>query len=232
MRNVVLTATVAIALAAVPAFAKGQKAQKNAGAKQMTDQTFVTKTAAGGMAEVELGKLAQEKGTSDQVKSFAQRMVTDHNKANDELKTLAQNKNITLPTDIDPHDKALRDRLSKLSGAQFDHAYMQDREGSRHQGVCIEDAPDDRRAPEARGGHEQGGRHLGDDDQTGETAQEIAGTGGRTHGSAPTCFVAPSSVSAPTARVLSRLPAHAPSARGPRRGRPGARVRRLCSGRD
>src|SRR5205823_5270490 len=40
-------------------------------------------------------------------------------------KTLAQNKNITLPTDIDPHDKALRDRLSKLSGAQFDHAYMQ-----------------------------------------------------------------------------------------------------------
>ena len=125
MRNVVLTATVAIALAAAPAFAKGQKAQKNAGAKQMTDQTFVTKAAAGGMAEVELGKLAQEKGTSDQVKSFAQRMVTDHNKANDELKTLAQNKNITLPTDIDPHDKALRDRLSKLSGAQFDHAYMQ-----------------------------------------------------------------------------------------------------------
>ena len=125
MRNVVLTATVAIALAAAPAFAKGQKAQKNAGAKQMTDQTFVTKTAAGGMAEVELGKLAQEKGTSDQVKSFAQRMVTDHNKANDELKTLAQNKDITLPTDIDPHDKALRDRLSKLSGAQFDHAYMQ-----------------------------------------------------------------------------------------------------------
>ena len=125
MRNVVLTATVAIALAAAPAFAKGQKAHKNAGAKPMTDQTFVTKAAAGGIAEVELGKLAQEKGTSDQVKSFAQRMVTDHSKANDELKTLAQNKNITLPTDIDPHDKALRDRLSKLSGPAFDHAYMQ-----------------------------------------------------------------------------------------------------------
>lgn len=125
MRNVVLTATVAIALAAAPAFAKGQKAHKNAGAKQMTDQTFVTKAGSGNMAEVELGKLAQEKGTSDQVKSFAQRMVTDHTKANDELKTIAQNKNITLPSDLDSHDKALRVRLSKLSGPQFDHAYIQ-----------------------------------------------------------------------------------------------------------
>ena len=125
MRNVVLTATVAIALAAAPAFAKGQKAQKNAGAKQMTDQTFVTKAAAGGMAEVELGKLAQEKGTSDQVKSFAQRMVTDHNKANDELKSLAQTKNITLPTDMGAKEKALKDRLSKMSGEAFDRAYMQ-----------------------------------------------------------------------------------------------------------
>jgi putative membrane protein len=125
MRNVVLTATVAIALAAAPAFAKGQKAHKNAGAKQMTDQTFVTKAAEGGLAEVELGKLAQEKAASDQVKSFAQRMVTDHTKANDELKTIAQNKNITLPNELDARDKALRDRLSKLSGAPFDHAYMQ-----------------------------------------------------------------------------------------------------------
>jgi putative membrane protein len=52
-------------------------------------------------------------------------MVTDHGKANDELKTLAQNKNITLPTELDPHEKAVRDRLSKLSGPSFDRAYMQ-----------------------------------------------------------------------------------------------------------
>ncbi len=52
-------------------------------------------------------------------------MVDDHSKANDELKTLAQNKNITLPTDLDAKHKALRDRLSKLQGAQFDKAYMQ-----------------------------------------------------------------------------------------------------------
>jgi len=78
------------------------------------------------MAEVELGQLASQKAQSDQVKQFAQRMVQDHGKANDELKTLAQQKNITLPTDLDAKHKSTRDRLSKLSGAQFDRAYMQD----------------------------------------------------------------------------------------------------------
>jgi putative membrane protein len=89
------------------------------------DSTFVTKAAKGGMAEVELGKLAAEKGTSDQVKQFGQRMVTDHSKANDELKAVAQSKSLTLPTALDPKDKALHDRLAKMSGAAFDRAYMQ-----------------------------------------------------------------------------------------------------------
>jgi putative membrane protein len=82
--------------------------------------------ARGGMAEVELGQLASQKAQSDQVKQFAQRMVQDHGKANDELKSLAQQKNITLPTELDAKHKATHDRLSKLSGAQFDRAYMQD----------------------------------------------------------------------------------------------------------
>ncbi|HMD34850.1 MAG TPA: DUF4142 domain-containing protein, partial [Vicinamibacterales bacterium] len=76
------------------------------------------------MAEVELGKLAIEKASSDQVKQFGQRMIDDHGKANDELKTIAQQKNITLPTAISAKDKAERDRLTKLSGAAFDRAYM------------------------------------------------------------------------------------------------------------
>lgn len=122
MRNVVLTATVVLAMAAAPAFAKGHKGTKSG--KAMSDQTFVTKAAEGGLAEVELGKLAQQKGTTDEVKNFGQRMVTDHSKANDELKTIAQNKKITLPSDLGTHDKATRDRLAKLSGAAFDRAYM------------------------------------------------------------------------------------------------------------
>jgi putative membrane protein len=88
------------------------------------DDAFVAKAAQGGMAEVELGKLASEKASADAVKQFGQRMVTDHGKANDELKTLAANKKMTLPSDIGAENKALRDRLMKLSGATFDQAYM------------------------------------------------------------------------------------------------------------
>jgi len=76
------------------------------------------------MAEVEIGKLAAEKAASDQVKQFAQRMVTDHQKAGDELKSMAQTKNITVPTELGPKHKALRARLEKLSGEAFDRAYM------------------------------------------------------------------------------------------------------------
>src|SRR5207247_6462952 len=66
-----------------------------------------------------------EKAASDQVKQFGQRMVDDHGKANDELKGIAQQKNMTLPTELDAKDKTLRTRLSKLSGTAFDHAYIQ-----------------------------------------------------------------------------------------------------------
>jgi putative membrane protein len=100
----------------------GQPSAKSSGA----DHQFVMEAARGGMAEVELGQLATQKAQSDQVKQFAQRMVQDHGKANDELKSLAQQKNITLPTELDAKHKATHDRLSKLSGAQFDRAYMQD----------------------------------------------------------------------------------------------------------
>jgi putative membrane protein len=99
-------------------------ASAQAPAKTSPDQKFVMEVAKGGMAEVELGKLATEKASSADVKSFGQRMVDDHTKAGDELKALAQSKNITLPTEIDPKEKALRDRLAKLSGEAFDRAYM------------------------------------------------------------------------------------------------------------
>jgi len=110
MRQAILAGAVMIGLAAAPVFA--------------ADEAWVMKIAKGGMAEVELGKLAAEKASSDAVKQFGQRMVDDHSKANDELKTLAQNKKITLPTEIGPEEKALRDRLTKLSGPAFDQAYM------------------------------------------------------------------------------------------------------------
>ncbi len=76
------------------------------------------------MAEVELGRLAAQKGHSPDVKRFGERMVTDHSKANDELKQLAVRKGITLPAEPTAQQKQEKERLSKLSGVQFDSEYM------------------------------------------------------------------------------------------------------------
>jgi len=91
-----------------------------------TDSTFVKKAAQGGMAEVELGQLATQKASSEEVKKLGQRMVDDHTKANDQLKKVAAEKNIQLPDGLDAKDKAIKARLEKLSGEQFDKAYMKD----------------------------------------------------------------------------------------------------------
>jgi putative membrane protein len=88
------------------------------------DIEFVLDAAKGGMAEVELGKLAAQRAQNDEVKKFAQRMVDDHSKANDELKQIAQSKSIKLPEELDAKDKALMQRLEKMNGPAFDRAYM------------------------------------------------------------------------------------------------------------
>jgi putative membrane protein len=90
------------------------------------DSRFAKEAAQGGMAEVKLGQLAEEKGSSDAVKSFGKRMVDAHSKAGDKLKEAASKENITLPTDISAKDQATYDRLSKLNGAAFDRAYAKD----------------------------------------------------------------------------------------------------------
>ena len=137
IRNTVLAGTViglmslgAAAQSSDKAAGSSQDSSKSAssasGSSQLSaaDQTFVKKAAQGGMAEVELGKLATQKASSEDVKKFGQRMVDDHTKANDQLKQIAGNKGVTLPTDLDSKDQALKDRLSKLDGDKFDQAYM------------------------------------------------------------------------------------------------------------
>jgi len=94
-------------------------------AASSADKTFATEAAQGGMAEVEMGQLVLQKGTSPQVKQFAQRMVTDHTQANQELMQLAQSQNLDLPTQTDSKHKSDRDRLRGMNGAAFDTAYMQ-----------------------------------------------------------------------------------------------------------
>lgn len=93
-------------------------------ATAMTDNDFMTEAAVGGMAEVELGKVASTKAQSADVKKFAQMMVTDHTKANTELKALATKKNVTLPTELDAKHKSTMTELQGLTGAAFDKAYV------------------------------------------------------------------------------------------------------------
>ena len=92
----------------------------------MSDRRFLEKAAKGGMAEVELGKLAQQRAASEQVKQFGSRMVEDHGKANDQLKRLAEAKGVTLPTGLDASETRLMHRLQNLSGAEFDRVYMKE----------------------------------------------------------------------------------------------------------
>lgn len=96
------------------------------GGVQTSDRKFMDNAAQGGMAEVELGNLAQQNGQSQEVKDFGKKMVDDHSKANDQLKQLASQQGVSLPTDLDAKDKATKDHLSKLHGGAFDKAYMRD----------------------------------------------------------------------------------------------------------
>ena len=88
------------------------------------DRTFLEKAAVGGKAEVELGQLALERAQNDQVKQFAQRMVTDHSQANSDLVSMGDKMSITLPTEHDKENQDTKNRLSKLNGAKFDKEYM------------------------------------------------------------------------------------------------------------
>lgn len=90
------------------------------------DRKFVEEAAMGGMAEVELGRLAQQKAQSAEVRQFGETMVQDHGKANDELKQLASAKGVELPTSLDRKRRRVVDKLSKASGAEFDREYMKE----------------------------------------------------------------------------------------------------------
>ena len=100
--------------------------KKNGAVIKVSDGTasFMTKVADVGMTEVKLGQLAQDKGADARIKSFGQMMVNDHSKAADELKSLAANKNVTLPTAMGEDHQKKYDDLNKKSGKDFDKAYI------------------------------------------------------------------------------------------------------------
>jgi putative membrane protein len=93
---------------------------------EVPDAHFARAAAQGGMAEIQLGRLASDRGSSDVVKAFGERMVVQHGAAGDLLKAAAQKENITLPGKVSARDQQTYDRLSNLSGSAFDRAYARD----------------------------------------------------------------------------------------------------------
>ena len=98
----------------------------NAGNQRIDQSTkdFVADAATGGMMEVELGNLAQQKAKNQRVKDFGKMMVDDHTQANNNLKDIASRKNIAVPASITDDQKKEMEKLSKKSGADFDKAYV------------------------------------------------------------------------------------------------------------
>ena len=93
-------------------------------AQDFASQDFVRKAMQGNMAEVSVGQLAQQKGTSDAVRQFGQQLVTDHSAANDKLKQVATSMGITSPpTEPNADQKSMHDKLAAMSGAEFDRAF-------------------------------------------------------------------------------------------------------------
>jgi putative membrane protein len=88
------------------------------------DHEFMTKAAMGGMAEVQLAQMAQQKAASQEVKDYARKLEQDHTKANEKLKAIAQERQVSLPSDIGPEHQQMVSKLNNLSGAEFDRAYI------------------------------------------------------------------------------------------------------------
>jgi len=119
MQCVALAAT---QLALVAAY--GGDVAEDRGRLSAADFKFAREAASGGLTEVTLGQLAAEKSTNPEVQQFGKRMVTDHGKANQDLRQIAIKNGATLPAEPLPMHQKEIDRLGKLSGAEFDKAYV------------------------------------------------------------------------------------------------------------
>jgi len=89
------------------------------------DKLFVRQATLGGRAEVELGRLARQKGSAESVKQFGARMETDHGQANQRLARIAARAQPSIPDGLDAHHQQIRQRLDGVSGRDFDLAYLQ-----------------------------------------------------------------------------------------------------------
>ena len=128
LRKITFMAAVAGVSLLVAGMLLGQETTASKGAQDpavntMADTQFAREAAAGGMAEVELGQLAQQKGSSEAVKNFGKMMVEGHSQANEKLTGIASEEKIRLAAGLSRQDQTTYDHLSSLSGDDFDKAY-------------------------------------------------------------------------------------------------------------
>ena len=92
--------------------------------KKNSDSKFMMAAAASDMNEIGLSNQALSKSTNEDVKKLAQMMVDDHTKSSEELKPIAASKGVTLPTEMDSKHKSMMEKMSAMSGADFDREYV------------------------------------------------------------------------------------------------------------
>lgn len=101
------------------------------------DASFYKNAAEGGIFELDAGHMAQEKGTSQQVKDFGAMMVKDHTAASDKLQSMASSKNITLPTSGSVAQMATEEKLKVLSGKTFDKSYVKSQVSAHQKTIAL-----------------------------------------------------------------------------------------------
>jgi len=113
------------------------EASTSAGSLTPADQEFVSTASEAGAAEVAMAKVATDRAASVEVKNFASRMTSDHEKVGDKLKTIASNKHIDVKDQPSKRDKAEIEKLSKLSGASFDREYVKEQLSAHKEAVAL-----------------------------------------------------------------------------------------------
>lgn len=141
-RLTLLAIALSSTLTAGVAFSQAQTAPPMSKASAATtlstqDRKFVNTAGEAGAAEVAMGQLAESHSSSADVKGFAARMVSDHQKADDELKSIAEAKGATPPSALSKKDQADLDRLSKLHGPDFDRAYIKTQLSAHKSAVAL-----------------------------------------------------------------------------------------------
>jgi len=123
------------------ALAQGQRGddqkQSKAGAEKFSDQQFVQKASASDLAEINLGRLAEQRAANAAVKQFGQKLVQDHTKSSTELLRLADKHGLRPAQQMDQHHQQTMDKLTRLSGTEFDRAFVKHMLHDHQEGVQL-----------------------------------------------------------------------------------------------